>query len=137
MTAAATRTPDPQPPPRAREGEWFWRFLAIVMLAVVGWVVWIAMQISPPDMILPAAYEAAAKARATHNTAGVIGGAPAQGSIGATQSSASEVTPHVPPNTPPLDPPVNVEKLKVEDSIKTPIVERTGRAGKQAAGAVK
>ncbi len=53
MSAATTHASGTRPP--AQIGEWFWRFLAVVMLIVVGWVVWIAIQISPPDMVLPAA----------------------------------------------------------------------------------
>ena len=140
MAAAATRAPESQQASRSREGEWFWRFLAVSMLAVIGWVVWIAIQISPPEVILPAAYEAAAKARATFNSShpaqsasGSITAAPAQSESVPAQvpaGSVAEVAPHVPPNSPPIDPPVNLEKLKVAESIETPIVERPRRAGK-------
>jgi len=117
------------------------------MLAVIGWIVWIAIQISPPEVILPAAYEAAAKARATYNSshstqsaAGVITDAPAQRDAGAPNAPVAPVAedaPHVPPSSPPIDPPVNVDKLKVAESIETPIVERARRSGKPAAEATQ
>ena len=44
-------------------GEWFWRFLAAVMLFAVGWTIWIFTQLNPPQLITPAAFEAAAKAK--------------------------------------------------------------------------
>jgi hypothetical protein len=126
MPAAAAR-PSGQKKERAtRVGEWFWRFLAAVMLLIVGWVVWIAVQISPPDLILPAAFEAAAQGRATRNSAGVIGGAgiaPAQEATAPAVISLPAVV---------FEHPVNLEKLKLAKSIETPIVERPRRAAKPA-----
>ena len=142
MSAATTHTSGSQPPPRAQIGEWFWRFLAAVMLFVVGWVVWIAIQISPPDMVLPAAYEAAAQGRASRNSGGMIvtgaiggadGGAPMQGpadSRDATRPSPADAAPSVVPA--PAEPPVNLEKLRLAESIETPILERPRRAGRPA-----
>jgi len=131
MTAAAAQAPDPKQDSPTQIGEWFWRFLAVVMLVIVGWVVWIAIQLSPPDLILPAAYEAAAQGRATRNSGGAIGGAapvPAAPSAPAAEAPAAVVVP--PP--PPAEPPVNVDKLKLADSIETPIFERPRRAAKPA-----
>ena len=141
MSAATTHTSGPQSPPRAQIGEWFWRFLAAVMLFVVGWVVWIAIQISPPDMVLPAAYEAAAQGRASRNSAGSIGGgvpvqAPADSKDSAGASPAITAPPAAPvppaPVVAPAEPPVNLEKLRLADSIETPIFERPRRAGRPA-----
>ena len=77
------------------EREWFWRFLAGAMLFVVGWAVWIAVQIRYAPLATPAAFEAEARARASREAKGPIG----------------------------RPPPVNAEKLKMSESIATPIVE--------------
>jgi hypothetical protein len=62
--------------------ELFWRFLAVAMVFTVGWMLWIFYQLSPPPMILNAAFEAAAKAKAKQT------GAPsAQGVIKSTTSA--------------------------------------------------
>jgi hypothetical protein len=115
MSAAITNPSGAHQPSPARIGEWFWRFLAVVMLIVVGWVVWIAIQISPPEIILPAAYEAAAQGRATRNVAGTIGAAGVALAPAAPQAPVQ------------IEPPVNLEKLRMADSIETPIFERTRR----------
>ena len=44
--------------------ESFWRFLAVVMVFTLCWMLWIFYQISPPPLILNAAFEAAARAKA-------------------------------------------------------------------------
>ena len=99
-------------------GEWFWRFLALVMLATVGWVVWIIYQINPQPLITNAAFEAAAKARAASQDAkGVI--TPAAAAVAVAPNPAAE-----PPKAEPKEPPVNVERLRLADSIETPIPER-------------
>jgi len=101
-------------------GEWFWRFLALVMLATVGWIVWIIYQINPQPLITNAAFEAAAKARAASQDAkGVIAPAPAQAVVAEAPKPAAE-----PPKAEPKEPPVNVERLRLADSIETPIPER-------------
>ncbi|MEW6690758.1 MAG: hypothetical protein AB1452_16895 [Pseudomonadota bacterium] len=80
--------------------EWFWRFLAAVMLFAVGWALWIFYQINPAPLATGAAFEAAAKARAAQSASGRI--APAAR----------------PPET--REAPVNVEKLKLSDTITAP-----------------
>ncbi len=145
MSAATSQTASPQPPARAPIGEWFWRFLAAVMLFVVGWVVWIAIQISPPDIVLPAAYEAAAQGRASRNSAGTIGGTAAAAAPGtaapqdvAGASPAPAAAPAVAPvPAAPAEPPVNLEKLRLADSIETPIFERARRTARPAQDAAK
>jgi hypothetical protein len=139
MSATTTHASVPQAPARAAVGEWFWRFLAVVMLFVVAWVVWIAIQISPPDMVLPAAYEAAAQGRA-RNSGGVIGGvtasapAPVDAQI-ATAAAPAAAAPAAaaPADAAPAEPPVNLEKLRRAESIETPIPERPRRAARPAA----
>jgi hypothetical protein len=127
-------------------GEWFWRFLAVVMLVVIGWVVWIAIQISPPEMVLPAAYEAAAQGRASRSSGGAIGvaGAAVPAPASADQAATAVPAPSAPvpvvaaePVKPakPAEPPVNLEKLRMADTIETPIFERARRGPKPAADA--
>ncbi len=86
----------------ARIGEWFWRFLAAVMLFAVGWSLWIFYQLNPPPLIMDAAFEAAAKAKANagQKVQGVIAPAPAP--------------------VAPREAPVNAEKLKYSDSLTFP-----------------
>jgi hypothetical protein len=100
-----------EPGARSRdEWEFLWRFIAVAMLIETGWVIWVAIQINPTPIALPAAYEAAARALATRNVEGNIKGAdPA----------------------PPREPPVNVEKLKFSESIETPIPERPATSATQ------
>ena len=58
--------------PTGASGEWIWRFLAGVLLFSVGWILWIAYQLNPPMLVTTAAFEAAAKAKASQNAVGVI-----------------------------------------------------------------
>jgi hypothetical protein len=138
---AAEQTVAPQAAPK-QIGEWFWRFLALVMLLSTAWVVWIIYQINPNPLITNAAYEAAASARASQAAKGVIAPAPTAPAVAPADVSAPAATPasaavgadpaksgapapetkEAPPE--PRLPPVNVEKLKLSDSIETPIPER-------------
>lgn len=56
--------------------EWLWRFLAVAMVFTLSWMLWIFYQISPTSLILNAAFEAAAMAKAkqagTPSAQGVI-----------------------------------------------------------------
>ncbi|MBS0337608.1 MAG: hypothetical protein JSS40_12480 [Proteobacteria bacterium] len=133
MPPAADETPVPKQSSPTQVGEWFWRFLAVVMLVIVGWVVWIAIQISPPDLILPAAFEAAAQGRATRNSGGAIGGVAPQPVAAAVEAPAVPAAP--PP--PPAEPPVNLDKLRLAESIETPIFERPRRAARPAPDAAQ
>jgi hypothetical protein len=122
---AAQQTADPgdaASKPQKMIGEWFWRFLAVVMVLTVGWVLWIIYQINPQPLITTAGFEAAAKAksRASQDAKGVI--TPA-GSVQAGSASAEAAKPPAAPAVP-KEPPVNVERLRFTDSIETPIPER-------------
>ncbi len=135
MSAEAVQASGAKQASPGQIGEWFWRFLAIVMLVVVGWVVWIAIQISPPEMVLPAAYEAAAQGRASRSSGGAIGAAgaaapaqPAADPIPAPSAPAAVVAEPAKP----VEPPVNLEKLRRAESIETPIFERTKRGPRPA-----
>ncbi|MBI1943789.1 MAG: hypothetical protein HYS35_09000 [Betaproteobacteria bacterium] len=84
--------------------EWFWRFLAAVMLFAVGWAMWIFYQLNAPPLVTSAAFEAAAKAKAAQSARGRIAPAPR-----------------------PAEPPVNVEKLRLSDTITAPEPESADR----------
>jgi hypothetical protein len=86
---------------KARISEWLWRFLAAVMLFAVGWSIWIFYQINPTPLITPAAFEAAAAAKAASK-----------------QSIHGVITPAVaaePP--PPKEPPINADKLRFSETL--------------------
>ena len=140
MTAAQqTAAPGGAAPvPQKRVGEWFWRFLAVVMLVTVAWVLWIIYQLNPQPLLTKAGFEAAARARASQGAKGVItpaaapGIAPAgaavpaadgSGQAASTQAEAPKPPVQAPPPEP-KEPPVNAERLKFADSIETPIPER-------------
>ena len=90
-------------------GEWFWRFLAAVMLFAVGWTMWIYYQLNAPPLVTSAAFEAAAKASAKQNAKGVI---------------APAALPSAAPPAVPKEPPINADKLKFSDSFAGPVPER-------------
>jgi hypothetical protein len=73
MSDAAQATPSATPanPSLARNWEWFWRFLAFVLLLATAWVVWVAVQMNPDPLVTPAAFDAASHA-AAHNVQGKI-----------------------------------------------------------------
>jgi len=130
--AAAEQTAPPvaaAPKPQKLVGEWFWRFLAVVMLATVGWVLWIIYQINPQPLITRAGFEAAAKARASQGAKGKITVAvPAVER--ATQADAEKPPAQADAAKPAAEakePPVNAERLKFSNSIETPIPERGGQ----------
>jgi len=131
---AAQHTADPDdaaPTPQKMIGEWFWRFLAVVMVLTVGWVLWIIYQINPQPLITSAGFAAAAKARASQDAKGVITPAPAPVTAppagdSSTQAAPAQAEAAKPPAAPAAakEPPVNVERLRFADSIETPIPER-------------
>ena len=122
--AAAEQTAPPvaaAPKPQKLIGEWFWRFLAVIMLATVGWVLWIIYQINPQPLVTSAGFEAAAKARASQGIKGRI--TPAA----KPESAAAPAVEPAQPAPAPKEPPVNAERLKFSNSIETPIPERGGQ----------
>ena len=86
-----------------REREWFWRILAALMLAMTGWMGWVAYQLAPAGVATPAAYQALAQARAVQHV------------------QEGHIKPAVLQRKPP---PVDVEKLRLSDSIETPIARK-------------
>ena len=97
---------------KVKISEWLWRFLATAMMFSVGWTMWIFYQINPTPLITAAAFEAAAKAKsnAQQNTHGVI--TPAAPAAPVELPAAPETA---------KEPPVNLEKLKLSDSIAPPV----------------
>ena len=109
---------------KTKLGEWFWRFLAVVMMFSVAWTVWIIYQLNPPPLVMSAAFEAAAKAKGKSSRNEKQS---AQGVIAPSASiEAAAKAPETPPAAPaaapeaPKTPPVNPEKLKLSDSIALP-----------------
>ena len=100
---------------KVKMSEWLWRFLATVMLFTVGWTMWIFYQLNRPPLIMNAAFEAAAKAKAGQNAHGVISPA------GIAPAPAVAPAP-VPDSAPaePREPPINPDKLKFSDSLSAP-----------------
>lgn len=110
-------------------GEWFWRFLSVVMLVSVGWAIWIFYQLNPEPLITRAAFEAAAKAHISRDSRGMI--APAEQAAPAVAAAPAAAAPPMTdppaPAAPPREPPVNIEKLKLTDSIEQTIPERAAK----------
>ena len=122
MSTTSSQTA-PQPTPRKTVGEWFWRFLAAVMLFSVAWVLWISYQLNPTPLVTAAAFEAAAKAKANQNSSGVIKPPVEEPKAEAPkpEAEAPKAEAEAPkPEPVAKEPPVNVEKLKLSDSISTP-----------------
>jgi hypothetical protein len=123
------------PKPQKMLGEWFWRFLAVVMVLTVGWVLWIIYQINPQPLVTKAGFEAAAKARASQDAKGKITPAAGTGTAPSAGDNTAQTEAAKPPAQaeapkPPAEtkvPPVNVERLRFAESIETPIPERGGK----------
>jgi hypothetical protein len=109
---------------KTKIGEWLWRFLAVVMMFSVAWTVWIIYQLNPPPLIMNAAFEAAARAKAKDSPAekqsaqGVI--APSGGANGAAKAPAASAAASAPAEGP-KERPINPEKLKFSESIALPV----------------
>jgi hypothetical protein len=101
-------------------GEWFWRFLAAVMLFSVAWVLWISYQINPTPLATALAFEAAEKAKANQNqnASGLIK-PPVEAPKPEAEAPKAEAEPPR-PEAVAKEPPVNIDKLKLSDSISTP-----------------
>jgi hypothetical protein len=108
--------------PPARE--WFWRLLALLMLVMACWVGWVAYQVTPKAVFMPAAYEALTASRAS-DARNVQHGAirPAH-----APEPAATVAPAAPLAPAPVaaakKPPVDLEKLRLADTIGTPVKDK-------------
>jgi hypothetical protein len=123
--ARGTQAADAQTPPRRGDWEFLWRFIAVAMLFEIGWVIWIAIQINPPPIALPAAFAAAAKARANRNFEGQI--------VIPDRAPAAEIPITADPSSAlpaPREPLVNVERLRLAESIETAVPERSAESTK-------
>lgn len=112
---------------KVKVSEWFWRFLAAVMLFAVGWTLWIFYQIDAPSIVTNAAFQAAAqaKAKAGQSTQGVIapaGGSPPDPAVAPAQPAEPAA---------PKEAPVNADKLKYSDSLSSPSSPPASPAGKK------
>lgn len=47
-----------------RLSEWMWRFLALAMVFIMAWMVWVLYQLNPPPLVMDAAFQAFASAKA-------------------------------------------------------------------------
>jgi len=108
---------------KAKIAEWLWRFLAVAMMFSVAWTVWIIYQLNPPALVMNAAFEAAAKAKAKNSPAaqqssqGVI--VPSGGADGAAKGPEALAAASAPAEAP-KGPPINPEKLKFSETIALP-----------------
>lgn len=116
--SSAAQTETQEHAPTKAVGEWIWRFLAGVLLFSVGWILWIAYQLNPPMLVTTAAFEAAAKAKASQNATGIIAPKPE-----AEAPKADGESPKPEPEPVAKEPPVNLEKLKLSESITLPLAQ--------------
>ena len=94
-----------------KDREWFWRIVALLMIAAVGWVAWIAWQLQPrPSVVTDQAFKAAENAIREPKTVAVP-------SKAATEVSAAEARPAAGP----------VATLHMAPVIDTPIAEKPAR----------
>lgn len=117
--------------PRTDRREWFWRTLAAAVLVAIGWVAWVAYQMLPRPLVTALAFSAAQQAP----KAAVAPPSPPPAPAIAPEATlpAAEPAPAAPPAAQPSAPPaaqpsapraaaLRPEKLRLEQSIRTPIV---------------
>jgi len=123
--SSAAQTEMQEHAPTKLVGEWIWRFLAAVLLFSVGWVLWVAYQLNPPMLVTTAAFEAAAKAKASQNAAGIIVPKPGAEAPKPEAEAPKPETEATKPEPEPVAkaPPVNLEKLKLSESITLPLAQ--------------
>ena len=115
--------------PRADRGEWFWRTLAALVLVAIGWVAWVGYQIWPRALATDLAFSAAEQARArpaARPSPPPVPVTPVLPVETAAAAPAPEPAPAAPPEPKPAAPrapEVRPEKLRLEQSIRTPIAE--------------
>ena len=138
----ATAGTDAEQPPRQVKvvsppgsgHEWFWRIVAGLMLAAVGWVAWVAYQLQPgPSLATEQAFKAAEQAKM-----GRISGAQAPTNTPAPAVAAPAPAPQPPPASQEVAKPQpqpqpqpqekeaarEAETLRLAQSIQTPIADR-------------
>jgi hypothetical protein len=110
-----THQPQGEHTARRASGEWFWRFVAAALFFLLCWVAWVAYQISPSALATPAAFQAATRALEVQNvkTGTIRHAAPAAPAMAVAASAAPEKL-H----------PVNMEKLRLSDTLALPAGEK-------------
>lgn len=103
--------------------EWFWRILAVLMVAAVGWVAWIAWQLRPHTLATGEAFRAAEEAQRRAAQRAVRAGAelksePPNSGLGevAQGETESRKTGEPQPGKPPA-----VDTLRLAQALSTPI----------------
>jgi tetratricopeptide (TPR) repeat protein len=127
----------------ARHGhEWFWRIVAALLLAAVGWVGWVAYQLQPRSLATEQAYRAAEQARSGPIVAATTATpAPATAPVAVAPPPppvVEEKKPAPPAATAPEPKPAEAsETFKLARAIETPIAERKPTPAKPPAAAPK
>jgi MSHA biogenesis protein MshN len=112
-------------PAQRKEREWFWRIIAVLMIAALGWVGWIAWQLQPREPVVTAqAFKAAEAARRK----------PASAPGAAVEAKAPEQKPAAGSPSPEKPAAQAPEALKLAEEIETPV---RNQAPKPAAAAPK
>ena len=96
-----------------------WRFLALVMVFIMGWMVWVLYQLNPPPFIMNTAFEAFAnaKAKARENQL------PKPGTQGVITASAGTAEP-----LNPVTPAASAAAKPTESAAETPVVVKPNAA---------
>ena len=136
------------PRPR-KDWELFWRIVAVLMVLIIGWVVWVLYQITPRSVVTPLAYQsqgnrsgvqpsdasaapakpAAPPAPEAAAAALLMDQAQAGLRAGAHQPAADVQAAALEPRTEP----VQGEKLKLSTEMITPVAERAATPKQQEA----
>jgi ketosteroid isomerase-like protein len=94
--------------PESMVGEWVWRFVALALLAMVGWLGWVIYQLNPNPLATAAAYAASANANKSqpdasskNSAGGVIAPAPKPAPVAAEAPKAAPAEPPKPAAEPP------------------------------------
>ncbi len=107
--------------PSRKDREWFWRIIAVLMIASVGWVAWIAWQLRARE---PVATDQALKA-AQNAPRNAPAAQPAIEQKPAAEKPAPEIQAPAPETEKPA--PQSAEPLKLAQGIKAPVVEQPRR----------
>ncbi|HYD55478.1 MAG TPA: tetratricopeptide repeat protein [Burkholderiales bacterium] len=112
--AAASVSSEVRPVRKPERHEWFWRALAVLMLASVAWTGWVAYELMwPRELVTPLAFQAAEKARSRH---GQLAPKPAP-------VKPAPVPPPVATAPAPAPPPAEVKPAPVAEPKPAPVAE--------------
>ena len=133
-----------------RDWELFWRIIAVLMIMVIGWIVWVLYQITPRSIVTPLVYESQARRSAALQADASAAAARSAAEEGAGALSMPQPAPEVAAAALLMDQtqdalragahqssadvqaatvekrvaPVPGERLKLSTEITTPLVER-------------